>query len=764
MTLDEYPVYKVSVNVKTPIKYHYILSGVEESFDRTAEGDTLNDFFDRKITVKKHPLLPLAYKESELQKKSKLYDDTFISTILIEAPQDKIDYLHQHSTESGLKYDKIKVIYVSPYNVKTFNNARITLSGQSTLEASKLSYKLNGLKTDDDKELFGRTGIKLRAEHMDPSFIREKLYFDMLNSLGVPTAQGKLTRLFINKKPIGLFLITDDINNGHFLKNTYNGGEKFPEDKKYHIIKGGNWDEGFHHGNLGYYGDSSEKYDIYTYKGEDDMTNISNMKKIEEVLVPFLKDIHNYPSTVSSLNLDIHGFLKYMAMEFAAYASDNYWLRPGNYYLFKNLSKNLWYFLDSDLHFSFGNSGSPSKALKTTFKNYFQLTTSNEKTRPLLENLRKVSSNENYLTSVLKRMVETFFNINALEPRIDSLSELVREDVYWDTQLIKVNTLNVGKYGDYKFNAQKFESQVTSTTSGEFPTPLKKWIIERSQGIASEFNFSVPTKPDDSLGYYEPKYENSKDKDKDNEKDKDKDNKKNKEEKKNAKNETKTETETETKVKEEKKETTKVKASNTITKTKTKVKANTKTKTKVKANTKTKTNTNVNAKAKAINLPTTNTKCGPGIGICEEGLCCSQYGYCGDTVDYCGTGCQNGFGECDNDTNKTKKKQYKNVSIGKCGPGIGKCEEGFCCSQYGYCGKTEDYCGIGCQNSFGKCNATATTNSKDLSSLNISINDGKCGKGIGRCAEGFCCSQFGYCGNTKDYCGTGCQKTFGKCN
>ncbi len=79
MNLDVYPVYKVTVKVNPPVKYYYILNGIEESFDRETNGDTLIDFFDRKITVKKHPLLPLAFNESPLQKKSKLYDGNYKS-------------------------------------------------------------------------------------------------------------------------------------------------------------------------------------------------------------------------------------------------------------------------------------------------------------------------------------------------------------------------------------------------------------------------------------------------------------------------------------------------------------------------------------------------------------------------------------------------------------------------------------------------------------------------------------------------------------
>ena len=80
MIVDQYPIYKVVVNeVSAPIEYHYkITKGknvLEENFTRTCvESETLNEFFDRSITLKKLPLLPKVYETSENFNKSKLYD------------------------------------------------------------------------------------------------------------------------------------------------------------------------------------------------------------------------------------------------------------------------------------------------------------------------------------------------------------------------------------------------------------------------------------------------------------------------------------------------------------------------------------------------------------------------------------------------------------------------------------------------------------------------------------------------------------------
>jgi len=47
----------------------------------------------------------------------------------------------------------------------------------------------------------------------------------------------------------------------------------------------------------------------------------------------------------------------------------------------------------------------------------------------------------------------------------------------------------------------------------------------------------------------------------------------------------------------------------------------------------------------------------------------------------------------------------KEVQPGKCGPGIGSCPNGLCCSKYGWCGQSSAYCelGEGCNIKFGQC-------------------------------------------------------------
>jgi len=704
MKLLDYPIYQAVVDVNAPVKYHYSLKTdsktEEESFTRqVTESTTLNEFFNRAYTVKKHPLLPKAYETPSTIKQSKLYDDTHISTFVITGSDSDFKKLHNDPENGSIKI-KVNVIFVNPYTIKKYENAKIAISGQSTTHAKKLSYKISNLKYSDPNDaLYGRSAIRLRGEHMDPTFLREKLYTDILNSLGVPSVQNTLARVFINKKPIGLFDLTDDLNSSHFIRSTFNGGKTYNVENA--IFKVDYYPEGGAWGDLGYYGSSSKMYDIYYYKGEKE--NYSSSKDmVKSILVPFLSDGDKYPST-QKLNFDIKNFLKQMAVEYAAAAMDNYWIRPGNFYIFKDMTRDQWSFIDCDLHLAFGISGNEdaNKLLPLTVKDYVKYNDEISTARPLLDNIRKVSSNESYFKEVFNNLVKYAFNIHALGPRIDSLADLIREDVYWDLKLSRVSGYSKAK--DFGYSSSDFEAHVknTSASSSAHAFPLKYWIKKRSELIASQFGFSVPSSlVKSSYGNYsnvsDYKYDSY----------------------------------------------TTDKSTNTPT------------------STTGTTSTSIPTSKDGRCGSDYGTKC-------PNSQCCSKYGHCGTSKDHCETGCQAKYGICTTSNNGDSSDNSINVSTvkGRCGPSYGKCGgSSQCCSKYNYCGTTKDHCEAGCQAKYGICTTSNNGGSSDNNTDIPTSKDGRCGTGYGtKCPNSQCCSKYGHCGTSKDHCETGCQSKYGIC-
>jgi len=488
MELNEYPRYKTKVNIsKFPVNYNYIIKydngeSIVEPFirHRNTDDEVYNEFFNRTITVKNHPELPRTYPAFPYFEQSKLYDDSFVATIIVKCDENQLNKLYS-DTETKEKIPA-EVVYASPYAVKTFSEANFSISGQSTRRVPKLSYKINNLKNDDKhKDLYDRTSIKLRAEHMDSSFMRDKIYGDLLNTLGVPTVQNTFARLFINGRDIGLFDLTDDITNSRYLRETFNNGKKFVGNQENPIYKGDYDYEGIF-SDLGYYGDDvdDKNYKVYSYKGDNKL--VSNSQHISQDLIPLFKEIDDYKNNkINSVSLDADIFLRSLVMEFLAGAIDNYWNRPGNYYLFKDSTRGKWYFHDADFHYSFGVNDYKKEMLETKLADYPPLIEENDrKERPPLDAFRGHPDMEKKFIEIFLRLLKTSFHEGALFPRIDSIAALIKEDAHWDVTISPKENPNPSAGEDIVYTPDDFDKESSSVDSqgvnGSFPV---KYFIKQ---------------------------------------------------------------------------------------------------------------------------------------------------------------------------------------------------------------------------------------------------------------------------------------------
>ncbi|ORX87708.1 hypothetical protein BCR32DRAFT_264126 [Anaeromyces robustus] len=581
MQIDEYPVYKVQVDVpQLPVEYKYILNdngvSTEEQFTRTrTEKKGLNDFFNRSQTVIDHPQLPRAYPQFSTYVPSKLYDDTHVATIIITCDPTQLQALHASTEAEDKVVIPAEVIYANPYTVRKFPRARLGLSGQSTRHVPKLSYKIKDLQTDENKELFNRSTVKLRAEHMDPVFLRDKIYGDILNSLGVPAAQNKFVRLFINGEPYGLFNLSDDIGSGRYLRETFNKGEKTTENIP--IFKADYCPDCGGYGDLGYHSEDMTNpfYGMYSYKGDD--TTMDSSTHFANELFPLIKEIQNYAQG-GEMSLDIDTFLKYMALEYLGGGVDNYWNRPGNYYILRAFNSKVWYFHDADFHYTFGCGGEGEAIISSTLANYppqapvsvaagavggteagagagaddgteaglkrrlngagaddgagagddagtggaggaggaaaGPTPVTVDKARPPLDAILSRPENKNKFNEIFVRLLETAYHPDALFPRIQSLATLIREDAQWDFTLPKHNpTPDEGE--SYIFDANEFENNLNDVPTMDRASgySMTYFINRRIESLTKELGVQPVLKSD--LGFVENPSQAKDDKNKD---------------------------------------------------------------------------------------------------------------------------------------------------------------------------------------------------------------------------------------------------------
>jgi len=181
---------------------------------------TYNEFFERPVTKWELPHIPYTYLAT-WPAYTKVFNDDEIATIHVTADPTQIAALNANP---NLATDiKVDFRWIDHHMIFDQKNITFKTSGKSSKDYQKQAYKFS-FDTDYNQTFFSRPNLKLRSEATDPTVMREKIYIDMLNAVGVPTQQGAYVRLFVNNNPFGLYLMVDDIKKS-FVKQTIYGGD-----------------------------------------------------------------------------------------------------------------------------------------------------------------------------------------------------------------------------------------------------------------------------------------------------------------------------------------------------------------------------------------------------------------------------------------------------------------------------------------------------------------------------------------------------------
>lgn len=81
------------------------------------------------------------------------------------------------------------------------------------------------MKFPKKQRLLDLSTPKLRNEETDATMMREKIYVDILNSLGVPAQQSAYLRLFFNGEPVVLFVAVEEMKK-HWIKKDLHPGQR----------------------------------------------------------------------------------------------------------------------------------------------------------------------------------------------------------------------------------------------------------------------------------------------------------------------------------------------------------------------------------------------------------------------------------------------------------------------------------------------------------------------------------------------------------
>ncbi|KAG2211882.1 hypothetical protein INT47_004569 [Mucor saturninus] len=424
---------------KAKVGYRYVKitdnpsNYLSESFLRSPQDNTntLHEFFNR--TWNRHPnvqlpkIYPLSISTNRLV--SLLHKDDEIPTIHFSGNQTELDLMHHNPPTDPISVTTV-VSYVSLEDAFQFNNVELSLAGRSSVMMPKLSYIF---KLDKADSLYGYRRIKLRALVLDPSYIREQIGYDILSSSGAATTNFSYVRVFMNERELGLFGLIEAFQNP-WLANEFNGGDIF---YKNGYLYQGNSEDPYpgHTSDLAYYKDNLTAYADGQYKIKEEEKGGS--KDDFQPLMDFTRSIAEAPVntsdavTIWNKAMDTEGFLRSMAIEVLGGYSDGYIVNANNFCIYQKLETNQYVYIPADLDLCLGNG--LRNVSQLLYVNYTDFTGWGN--RPLLNRILLIQDFYDRFLYLLQDLNNKLFNMEAVEPRINDLVDMIREDVEWDKTL-----------------------------------------------------------------------------------------------------------------------------------------------------------------------------------------------------------------------------------------------------------------------------------------------------------------------------------------
>ncbi len=343
----------------------------------------------------------------------------------------------------------------------TYDTIGIKMKGNSSYNnpSKKKSFKIGIDEYVSGQKHDGLKKFNLNNQFKDPSFMREKLMCDFANQMGANCPRCTYTRVYLNNVYWGLYNIVEEIDKTYLGKNF--------TDKKGNLFKGDP------NGDLKWINSTpSSYYTKYELKTNETQNNWSD-------LVHLIDKINNTVSTSFHDSMEsvirTTSVLKSWALTNIFVNLDSYLGSGHNYYIYDDSTNFKFHYILWDINEAFGNFNMGMSV--TTLQNLSMYYLSNPTNRPLYNKMLANTQYKADLTTQYCNMVPYFSNA-LLDPKIDSIKNLIMTDVQNDTM----------KFYSYNDFLNNINSNVTVPQGmGTFTVPgIKSFIAARNTALVNE--------------------------------------------------------------------------------------------------------------------------------------------------------------------------------------------------------------------------------------------------------------------------------------
>ena len=320
---------------------------------------------------------------------------------------------------------------------KTYQDVGVHFRGASSFftvgEGRKRSLNLSMDFANDKQRLLGYRTLNLLNSHVDPTFLRSVLYYQVARDY-IPAPKANFVRVVINGESWGVYANAQQVNK-EFAKEVL-GSSKAARWKVPGSPRGD--------GGLNYLGDDVAEYKKrYEIKSKDDPKSWAELIKLCRVLNQTSSD--ELEKKLAPI-LDVDGALKFLALENVFINSDGYWTRASDFNLVQD-EGGKFHIVPHDSNETFrapegpglgggrGGPGGGGNATRGVELDPFAGMTDAKK--PLLNKLLAVPTLRARYLGYVRQMAEEWLDWKKVGPLAEKYQALIAADVKQDTHKLE---------------------------------------------------------------------------------------------------------------------------------------------------------------------------------------------------------------------------------------------------------------------------------------------------------------------------------------
>lgn len=329
----------------------------------------------------------------------------------------------------------------------------IRIRGNTSRASQKRSYKI------DFKEYGGEQFLKLKKMNLkpnnnDPSMLRESLSWQMYRMMNVPAARTAYVELYMNDNFFGVYQNVENIDD-EFVDRRYGS-----ENGNLYKCK---WGADLSNANAIY------NNDLYELKTNEEINDRSKLFRFLEIVNDPSSD--NWEAELESV-FNVDNYLRQLAVEATIGHWDGYAYNTNNYYLYENPATNKIEYIPYDLDNTWGidwlGIDWGTENITSWYSKWLQI--------PLVSQILKVDEYRNKFYSQLSILMDSYFNIDYIEPLAlnyrDLIAESVREDTWYSL--------------DFGYSYEDFYSAYYNAWGRQVAYSINDYIETRTQNTKSQ--------------------------------------------------------------------------------------------------------------------------------------------------------------------------------------------------------------------------------------------------------------------------------------